>query len=47
MHFTPRSFEKLGMNGRRLQGVFFAVAVAVIVLAIYRIVDHGIRKWLK
>jgi hypothetical protein len=27
--------------------VFFAVAVAVIVLAIYRIVDHGIRKWLK
>lgn len=27
--------------------VFFAVAVSVIVLAIYRIVDRGIRRLLK
>ena len=27
--------------------IFFALAVSAIVLAIYRIVDHAIRRWLK
>ena len=47
--------EKKGKSGRHelmigfgdLVFIFFALAVSAIVLAIYRIVDHTIRKWLK